>query len=846
MAKSQKKTRKNLSVDLKKTESKPLFLISDHIKDYILLAITAIILIVLLKPMVIDRLSPQGVDVVGSRGRTHQVSEFTQKSGERTLWNPYVFSGMPLYHRLSAALWSPDFLLGKLGRLFNIVFIYYLFGALGMYLIFRYLKMTPVISFLGMMLFILMPHYKSLYLEGHLAKFYALMILPWVFLSFIYFLKKRNLLSISLFALAFGVQIRTQHYQIVFYTAFLIFAIGVYPILKDLLDKKYKRFVSSLLMIIVAVALGVSLAAQPLFSAKEYLPYSKRGKTTIDLSKQKQEQKANAAGSGVSMQYATQWSTAPSEMLTWLIPRFYGGMSGEKYTGTAVPQLKNRVIPGYWGEMPFTQSYEYMGILTIILAIIGLYAYRKNKMILSLFIFMVFLILLSFGRHFETFYSIFYYYFPFFNKFRAPMMSVTITSFLMSIFAVYGLRYLIDIPKEKVLSEYKPVFIIIGSFIGLGVLVWLFSLNFSFLKAGEQYNQQIQTLLINIRKEYLSQDLIRYFIILTIGAGVIWALLVGKMKTSAAITVLILLSIADLINIQTRSHKDFIDIKKVEKRYFQKTATDQFLFQDKETFRVFPAGKLFSDNRWVYYHQSIGGYSPVKMYTIEELIANNLYNGPDKKLPFNWNMFKFLDVKYVIAQQKIDNPNLKLVNTDDTGNLYTYLFTNRLKRGFFVADYQVVGDEYIRLRTLNSPSFDATKTAILEEKLDVDIEAPDSQSVKLSEFDPNHSLYEVYTNKTSLFVISELFYPPGWKISIDGKEIEKIYKTDHAVQSIVVPAGNHKIEVRFEPDSYFRNMKISYASLGILYIIILFGLYREKGAIILKKKQSGQKEQVGI
>jgi hypothetical protein len=839
MAKSSKKNRKSTITQSKSIETKTFFFEKERNVDYLLLAVTAIFLIVLLKPMVVDRLSPQGVDVVASQGRTHQVGEYAKKSGEPALWNPYIFGGMPLYHRLKANLWSPDKLLALIGRLFSMVFIYYLFAALGMYLIFRYLKMTPVISFLGMMLFILMPHYKSLYLEGHMAKFYALMIMPWIFLTFLYFLDKRNLLSISLFGLVFGMQIRTQHYQIVFYTALLIFSVGVYPILKDIFDKNYKRFSTSVIMIIVAVALGISLAAQPLFSAKEYLPYSKRGKTTIDLSKQKQEQSTDA-GSGVSMQYATQWSTAPSEMLTWIIPRIYGGMSSEKYSGSAVPRLRNQVIPGYWGEMPFTQSYEYMGILTLLLAVIGLYANRKNKMIISLFIFMVFLIFLSFGRHFETFYSIFYYYFPFFNKFRTPMMSVTVTFFLMSIFAVYGLKYLIDVPKGKSLAEYKPVFMIIGVFAGLGLLVWLFSMNFSYLKTGEQYNQQIQTLLISIRKEYLNQDLIRYFIILAVGAAVIWAALSAKMKMGVAVAVLILLSIADLVNIQARDHKDFIDVKKVERRYFHKTATDQYLLQDKEIYRVFPAGKLFGDNRWVYYHQSIGGYSPIKMYTIEELIANNLYNGPDRTLPFNWNMLKFLDVKYVIAQQKINHPYLKLANTDNSGKLFTYLFTKRLQRGFFVGKYKVINDEYERLKTINRIDFDAAETAILEEKLNAQISTPDSQSVELIKFTPNHSQYDVYTDKTALFVISELFYPPGWKITIDGHNVENIYKTDHAIQSIVVSAGNHKIELNFEPNSYYRNVKISYASLGILYLVILLGFYKGKGAELINAKRKPQ------
>jgi uncharacterized membrane protein YfhO len=335
-------------------------------------------------------------------------------------------------------------------------------------------------------------------------------------------------------------------------------------------------------------------------------------------------------------------------------------------------------------------------------------------------------------------------------------------------------------------------------------------------------------------------DLLRYFVILTTAALIIWASLMNKLKINIAISLLIILSVIDLLEIQARDTKKYVNVKRLEKKYFRKNPTDQFILKDKETFRIFPTGKMFGDNRWVYYHQSIGGYSPIKMYTIEELITNNLYNGPDKRIPFNWNMLKFLNVKYIIIRQNIYNPNIELVNADKQNQMFTYRFKDRLNRAFFVGDYIIEPDEYKCLRLINNPTFDVAKTAILEEKMSMDIALPDSQQVKLTLFNPNRSVYEVYTDKTSLLVISELFYPPGWKISIDGKPAEKIYKTDHAIQSIVVPQGKHKIEVLFHPDSYFRNVRISYASLSIIYLLIVFGLYKEKGAELLRKRTSNE------
>ncbi|MGD9488336.1 MAG: 6-pyruvoyl-tetrahydropterin synthase-related protein [Calditrichaceae bacterium] len=797
------------------------FKLSDRNQDILFTVLITIFLIFMLKPLVIDGLSPQGVDVIASVGQTHQLTEFAEKTGEKALWNPFIFSGMPTYHRSNPVAFSVDNLLNILSRIFNTVFIYYLFAALGSYLLFRYLKMSPLISLAATLIFILMPHYKSLYLEGHFTKFRALMLLPWVTLTFLHFLDKRNFLSAALFALAFGTQIRTQHYQIVFYTGLMVFAIGIYPFIKDIMEKKYTLFLKSAGLLTAAIVLSITMSAQPLFLAREYLPYSKRGKTTISLN----ETTKKSNSDGVTLEYATQWSTQPSEILTWIVPRFYGGMSGEQYTGNAVPQLRNRTVPGYWGSMPFTQSYEYMGVLSILLAFLGLFAYRKNRMIVSLSFFALFLVLLSFGRHFQSFYSIFYYDVPFFNKFRAPMMSVTVTMFIMSFLAAFGLKYLseIDITGDN-LKKHKNLLLILGGFFGLGIVMWLAGQMMSFVKPGETYEPQILAMITSIRKEFFTQDLIRYMILLLFGAGLIIGYLKSKISFPVLGILFTILMALDLLNIQERVHKDYMDIDKIERTYFAETATDRFLNNDKEIARILPVGKQFGDNRWAYYHQTIGGYSPIKMYTIEEIIENNLYKGWEPDFPLNWNILKILNVKYVILEGMLSHPELTLVNKDDTNKLFTYIYNSRLPRAFFVESAEVVDDEYTRLQRLNSPDFDPAVTALLEESISTDISMPDSSFSRVTEFNPNHVRLDVFTDKTSLLVISELYYPPGWKVLIDDQPVKQIYKTDHAIQSIIVEKGNHSVDLRFEPDSYHRYVKMASFSVGILYLTILLSL----------------------
>ena len=80
--------------------------------------------------------------------------------------------------------------------------------------------------------------------------------------------------------------------------------------------------------------------------------------------------------------------------------------------------------------------------------------------------------------------------------------------------------------------------------------------------------------------------------------------------------------------------------------------------------------------------------------------------------------------------------------------------------------------------------------------------------------------------------MSEVNYPPGWKLYIDGTQTGKIYKTDHAIQSAVIPEGRHTVELRFEPDSFNKDLKISYASISILYIMLVVSyLFENKNTL---------------
>jgi uncharacterized membrane protein YfhO len=331
-------------------------------------------------------------------------------------------------------------------------------------------------------------------------------------------------------------------------------------------------------------------------------------------------------------------------------------------------------------------------------------------------------------------------------------------------------------------------------------------------------------MLKSVRAELFFQDLMRYFGFLAAFIALVVLYLKQKINFAVLSVVIALLVILDLVSIRNRVDKEYTDIDRLERQYFKETQTDRFLKSDDDLFRILPAGKLFGDNRWAFHHQSIGGYSPIKMYTIEELIENNLYQGWEPALPFNWNVLKILNVKYVVLQGQVEHENLELVHSEPSANLYTYRYRDSMPRGFFSGSHTVIDDPYQRLKVLNTPAGDPEQALILEKELSTPVETPDSSFARVTRFEPNRTEFEVYTDKTSLFVISELFYPPGWHIYLDDEEVRDIYKTHHAIQSIIVPPGNHTVRLHFAPESFEQNLNLAYMSVGIIYLTILIAL----------------------
>jgi uncharacterized membrane protein YfhO len=136
----------------------------------------------------------------------------------------------------------------------------------------------------------------------------------------------------------------------------------------------------------------------------------------------------------------------------------------------------------------------------------------------------------------------------------------------------------------------------------------------------------------------------------------------------------------------------------------------------------------------------------------------------------------------------------------------------------------VIKDDVARMEMINSPSFDARRTAILEEHPG-DLFPASRSKVDLISINPNKIVYTVETGNPGLFVMSDMYQPKLQKIYLDGEPIKKVYKTNHAIQSIMVPSGLHTIEMRYDKSIFSLSALMSNIAFIMIYLILGYLLY---------------------
>ena len=338
----------------------------------------------------------------------HILDQARQQLSEWPQWQPWIFSGMPSIEAFTYVnlLYLPSYLLDLIGVAdLNIQFIHLIFSGVGMLLLVNKLISNKKISFIIGLLWMFNPFLITMIVYGHGSQMMTAAYLPWT-LYFLHNLKSdQSIFNLLIFSLFFGFQLQRAHVQIAYYACMLLGSYFIFSFFKNR-NKKYLFF------FIVGCFVAFMLAAHIYLPSLDYRSVSIR---------------SSAIG---SFDYATNWSMHPKELITYVLPHFYG-FGGSTYTG----------------YMPFTDYPNYVGLMVLIIAFFSLKKFKNERVFF--WIILLFSILLSFGKYFEDFYKIFYNYLPFFSSFRVPSMILIISNFCLYILCAFGLKDLLNIFKNK-------------------------------------------------------------------------------------------------------------------------------------------------------------------------------------------------------------------------------------------------------------------------------------------------------------------------------------------------------------------------------------------------------------
>ncbi len=809
---------------LKPTEEKKpvnyLANLPEKSKNTIAVIIILIPLLYYFLPWMLSGQRPVGSDYLASVGQTHRWVEWAKETGETVLWNPSIFGGEPIYSRLTPNIIHIDTLIRFLGRISYWVFWYLLLGGIGIYLFLRYLKIPWYLAVIVAVVFVMLPDWQALIGEGHNSKFRAVMTLPWVFWSFAYFFDKNSWLGAGLFAFAFSWLVRTHHFQIVFYGIMVLFFLYIYPVVKMLIDKKYKQTVNLFMKFVVALVLVFMTAAQPLFTTNEYAKYSTRGGNPVKIGA---EAKTAEKAGGVSFEYATQWSFAPDEIMSFFIPRYNGGLQGEIYNGSKYPQLKGRQVPGYWGAKPFNGNYASMGMILFLFAIIGTIYYRKDKFVIALAVFIVFSILLSFGRHFPAFYKLFFYYVPYFAKFRAPSMILNITFIMTLILSGYGLKAIVEGVRDK---DFKWVMSVFGIAIIIAGGILLLSNTFSYMTSIEPRRYDANTIKVikTIRKEFLVSDTRTLLIFLIASAGIVAAYLKKKIKIEVFAILILLAAGFEIFTVSNRAHK-YIHLdnpKKLEQSEFKATPITKIFSSADDSQRAIVLGGDFTSNHYAYFYPLINGYSAIKLQAIQDVIAHNLYNSPTQD-KINWNIINMLNGKYVISPGQLNEGFLTGIASDKARKQIMYENPNSLPKAWFVKRIKKFSSPESLVLFMNDTTFNPQSEALMVGN-DKEETFSGSGNIKLLKKDPNSLSFDIKTDSPQFLVLSETYYPKKWIAKINDKELN-VLQVNHILRGVKVPKGEYRLKFTFHPKTYFASVTAVWVGDILICLIILLGIY---------------------
>lgn len=803
-------------------------------------------------------------DSSAGRGSGQELTEYYQRTGERTRWTNSLFSGMPTYQM--APSYDSQQVLNEVGKFYHLWLpenVWYVFAyLLGFYILLRAFDFRRELAVLGSIIWAFSSYFFIIIAAGHIWKVIALAYLPPMIAGIVLAYRGKYVWGFVITALFTALEIQANHVQMTYYYLFII-AFMVLAYLWDAVrNHRLAQFGKATGVCFVAAALGVVINLSNLYHTWQYTQESMRGKSELV-----KKNSANQTSSGLDRDYITQWSYGIDETWTLLVPNTKGGASmplamNEKTMEKADPQFYQiyQQLGQYWGNQPGTSGPVYVGAFVLMLFVLGLFIV-KGPMKWALFLATGLSILLSWGHNFMWFTDLFLDYVPMYAKFRTVASILVIAEFTIPLLAMLALKKIFDTPdfftqkiriylgtsKHPIIAHNTTnMFWLWVSFIATGGMALLFAImpsiffpdyvSASELEAMKQIpSEYLGPLLSNlqeIRISIFTADCWRTFFVIVLGTAVLLLLRMKKIQPKYAVGAIIVLCLVDMWQVNKRYLNDGMFVERsVRETPQQETATDRQIMQDKAPdYRVLNlASNTFNENETSYYHKSIGGYHAAKLRRYQEMIDQYIgkemrdmqgaivnAQGDMTRVAGDsiYPVLNMLNTKYVILPLQ-GGQTAPLLNPYAFGNAW---FVDRIS---YVdnanAEIDAVGKLNLRHEAVADSKF--------KDALGEPVAQQSNAVVTLKKYEPNELTYTVESQKGGIVVFSEVYYP-GWTATVDGTDTP-VGRVNYILRAINVKPGKHTVVLTFKPASVKNTETAAYVAYLLLVLAIAAGVFFE-------------------
>ncbi len=779
-----------------------------------------VISIFMYRPLIFEGKVMDQNDINQGKGANQEIVSFRDATGEEALWTNSMFGGMPAY--LINVKWSGVSIISSTQKVLTL----YLpqpvgenfMAFLAFYVLCLAFGIRPYLAIGGAVAFGLSTFYVVSIQAGHIWKIRAIAYMPLVLAGVKMVFDRKYLYGFLLTAFALALELNSNHLQITYYLFLLLLAYGFSEFFFAVKEKNTAEFAKKIGVLSIAGLLALGTTLGKVWTTYEYGQFSIRGKSELKST-------SNESKSGLDRDYAFNWSSGKWESMTLFIPHLYGGASGVYHGKDSetkdllqrnnVPkgEINNyeRGLLGYWGEQPGTAGPAYAGAIVCFLFILSLFLLNGRTKYWMIGI-IIFSIMLSWGKNFPGFNNLMFDMLPGYNKFRAVTMVIMLTLMLMPLMAFLGLEKFMDLEWNK--QNRKTAFTALGISIGIAI----FALLVTNPPAVEGLQKVIADAVESDRNSIIQKNVFRTIIFVLLSFGALYLYKVEKIKGAMMCSIIFVLVLLDLGMEDSRYLNDSVYKKPSDKHFLEKTPADDVILEDKESdFRVLNLQNPFNEARTSYFHKSIGGYHGAKMRRYQDVITK--YLAPE--------------MQQIMRDKGLSETNSGVISMLNTKYLIAGAQANAVIPNPYVNGPAWIVDD---VKSVNSPDeeieqigqVDLKTTAVIDQSKfgQVQSQSDSTAQIKLMDYQPNKLIYEAYSAKDVVAVFSEVYYPKGWKATIDGNDAE-ILRANYLLRALQIPAGNHEIVFRFEPKSFIIGNTIMWISSVILVALLVFVVIRQ-------------------